>query len=154
MTNYEWDQEPNSKQFVYNGFPCVILRNPDTKFLCGYMGLTQFQRKALTDNLGEIKVHGGITYDQMGLREFDSRGAFHWIGFDCGHMGDTIPLLIEYVDKGLIKQDIINYSQPSFSPMFKGIYRNIDFVKHEIIDMVDQVVSLLSPKFFVMKEDL
>ena len=36
-----------------------------------------------------IKVHGGLTYSEMGTGKYLPSG-FWWFGFDCAHLGDRI----------------------------------------------------------------
>lgn len=76
----EWSMEPDHISFLDSAslphLRCAIVRN-SCGALCGYVKLPAgFQSL----NEDQLKVHGGITYQNDG-----------WIGFDCAHVDDFYP---------------------------------------------------------------
>ena len=110
----KWDLEPDSKEFVYNGYKCEIKRQPTMKHLCGYVSLpktSKFFQKGYDDI--DVNVHGGLTYAKMS-------GDLWKIGFDCAHLYDYIPGM-----------GFPNYGEET--------YRDMEFVEREIKTMVQQL---------------
>lgn len=95
--------------------------------LCGYIGVSDKHPWALSKDLrDEIEVHGGVTYcepylctlkGQVGLRDTI------WIGFDCGHCTDIVPASVGFLLLLLLPGQT---------------YKNIDFVKKELKQLVKQ----------------
>lgn len=125
--NEEWLNEPDHREFMYKGYNCVINRTESLGHLCGYVDIPENSRfygvKFL--ELPDINVHGGITFSDF----VNTKGKGHvWrIGFDCAHAWDICP----YDSTNAIE----------FMGMYKQ-YRNIHFVKTEILAMVDQIIEL------------
>ena len=114
----EWEKEPSFLEFSYKGYLCQIRRHSSLLNLCGYVVLPK-QNKFFGKNYNDIdvEVHGGLTYSQ------DIGEDFWKIGFDCGHLYDI---------------------SPGLSPSFledKSTYKNIEYVKREIENMVDQIIE-------------
>lgn len=127
----EWREEPNSLDFTFGNYQCVILRTPEILILCGYVAIPS-SHPFYKIEYPDIKCHGGITYSRMGLREYDEDGKHYWIGFDCGHAGDKIPLMDEMVFKN---PNIFN--RHTFS---EGTYKNMNFVKMQLMNIIDQLI--------------
>lgn len=141
----EWIDEPDSVEFEYEGFKCLISRiwkkgypNTTRRFgghLCGYVILTKDHPYFGKSSDLDLEVHGGITF---GEGDEDT-----WmIGFDCAHSGDIVPTMdyMERNDPNLIevrKIFPINEELKKFS-MFNPIYRNIDFVIEECKKLAGQ----------------
>ena len=109
--------------FEYKGYQCRILKQSwsgkenyflmgmdsySTSYYCGYVVVPQehpFYQMDYSDLRSLLSVHRGITFGQTiilrGTILSDLVGEFV-IGFDCGHLGDTIEKCnVEYVRKEL-----------------------------------------------------
>jgi hypothetical protein len=115
-------REPNYERFEYKGFKCLMRRNMQFGTWCGYVGIPSdhplFKKKDL-DELN-LDVHGGITWSDFLEDENDG---LYYIGFDCAHYLDVIPFMYMHV--------------PTFTN--EGIYRDADYVRQEIRNLVDQI---------------
>lgn len=126
--------EGDEDTFEYKGFKCGILRHTSMKHLCGYVFLGS--SKVDTDHL---KVHGGMTFEaEIGKNKFSEssheifRNLFSeeegWIiGFDCAHYMDMTPALVA--------------ARGMYNP-HEEVYRDMDFVRSELRDLVDQITLL------------
>ena len=100
-----WDQEPDKKQFEdqATGLPCLVVRNRDMGFLCGYVGVPPGHpaHGVKYDEL-DVDVHGGPTFSEACMEGDQERSICHipgpgdpdhvwWIGFDTGHAFDFMP---------------------------------------------------------------
>ena len=106
----EWNNEPHIVRFKKMGFDCLILRNKNTLHLNGYIRIPEnhpWHQK--NEDQIKVKVHGGITH--AGYHKLIDDGQW-WIGFDCAHFNDQIPLM-GFVDD-------------------KASYRNISYVRHQL----------------------
>jgi hypothetical protein len=122
----EWENEPNEKKFNYKGFECLILRHDESKHLCGYVAIPKIYSEIYEVSYEdlEINVHGGLTFSAKDADRFDEK--FWTIGFDCAHVGDLIPCLIEVL--------------PHFE-RFGDTYKNIAYVEKECKSIVDQIIE-------------
>ena len=133
----EWENEPDELRWVdeKTGMDCLILRHPSLKHLCGYVrvpfivqpGCSWCNCRHTTPNgkiLGEIRVHGGITFDGKfeHLKDLSIDG--FWYGFDCAHSGDFSPGTLKY---GFVPNET---------------YRNIAYVKAECEKLAEQLSKL------------
>lgn len=112
-------QEGNEKEFVYQGYECMILRVEGLGHLCGYVRIPY--NSPLKD-LGydvDFDVHGGITYNGT----FKHKGKEgHWIGFDTAHCMD---LSLYQLEKGYATDNLF--------------YRDMNYVTLEIQKLVHQI---------------
>ena len=129
-----------------DGFP-----PPFGGYLCGYLKLPEghswYGKKVDSENSPDCDIHGGLTYS-----EFEEDG--YWIGFDCCHSSDLIPSsekfkeekyenprissLIKEIEKmffSIIKPPI---DEEDFGLLFKRTYRNLNFVKCQLLDLANQ----------------
>ena len=110
-----WVKEPNYLAFEHEGYHCKIQRQ-EAGILCGYVRLDPkhpyYNIKPDALSLAELDVHGGITYCQMCEDGF-------WLGFDCAHYGDLIPLLYHRGET--------------------GVYRDMDYVIKQLKSLVEQL---------------
>ena len=105
-TRGPWDHEPDKAQWTDDAtrLPCLIVRGPHGA-LCGYVGVSPdhpWFGKGYDDEAAD--VHGGLTFSGSCQEGGDpSRGICHipaegqpdnvwWLGFDCAHYRDLIPL--------------------------------------------------------------
>lgn len=123
----EWTLEPDKVEFEYRGVDCLILRHDQGKHLCGYFAIPKFHELYQVEytRIG-IRVHCGLTYGRSGSEYVghpdDGRW---WLGFDCAHAEDLSP--------GFAEMAPSVYSSSC-------IYRNVEYVKKQIMRAVDQVI--------------
>ncbi|MEG0366072.1 MAG: hypothetical protein RR585_04500 [Coprobacillus sp.] len=112
----EWEKEPDIKKFKYKGYKCEIRRHPEMKSLNGYVEVPQTHPK-WGKHYSEIDIHchGGLTYSYTDK-------LIHTIGFDCAHLNDLIPGMLE-MGMGFESD----------------VYKNISYVKKELMKIVDQL---------------
>lgn len=118
----EWELEPDLKEFTHGKYKCSIIRNTDMGHLCGYIKVPKdniFYNKK--DILWKLDCHGGITFSHMAQ---DQDGKTFVIGFDCAHAWDLIPY------------NTFNFGSRYYN---ESVYRNIEFVEKELIDLCEQL---------------
>jgi len=153
-----WVDEPNEFELKYKDYICFGRRvciwegwKNDHLFgghWCGYIiippdhpwhGKEAFSEK---NPYSDLDIHGGITHSG-----FDHIRPGFSIGFDCGHLGDLTPSMIEIyqkIDKDMPKKfqearEILrNKSQGWF---LNHVYRDIEYVKQECRNLVDQAIE-------------
>lgn len=110
-----WDDEPDE----FGGEMMCARRRP-TGHWCGYVAIPPghpwYGRHY--DDI-PVEVHGGLTYARH-----DSEHHFYWVGFDCAHVGDLIPFMAE-----------------KYGPMPGDVYRDLGYVKSEIIRLARQIAA-------------
>jgi hypothetical protein len=118
-----WQDEANALWYSEGGAYGVVLRNPETGTLCGYVGVDQtnpaWNVSADGGNLPEAP--GGITKagaaplidHALGLPP----GKYHWIGFDTGHLPDDVVPLLSHIKHTL-------------GASSKATYKDLRFVLH------------------------
>lgn len=122
--NHEWENEPNYLRFVdeETGYECHINRNLDMGYLFGYIFISNTNRlyNKNLDELGFIKVHGGVTIIDFGKdKDGEDKQA---IGFDCCNPYDLIPTYHKYYE-----------NNPKYT------YKNIEYVKNECKKLAKQL---------------
>lgn len=118
------EQEGNEKDFNYKGYGCHIRRVgiPYMGHLCGYIEIPR------THNLYEkdydtiekiydyeLPAHGSLTFSGYVNNEY-------WIGFDCAHVGDLLPMFVG--------EDI-------YTPVKTDTYKTMEFVENNIKEIID-----------------
>jgi len=123
----EWEQEPDRVEFEHCGFKCLIVRQPESKHLCGYVGLPRWHPYYGRDYDDiDVDVHGGLTFSREGIGETWDKG-FWYLGFDCAHGGDLIPGHTKFSKKlGLELGEV---------------YRNIEYVRKETMQLAEQMTA-------------
>ncbi len=129
-----WQLEPDELRWIDDttGYSCVILRHPFLHHLCGYVGVFPWHPAYGLgynhDLIAKTDVHGGLTYAGDGLRN-ESSGDEWWLGFDCAHGGDLVPVMREeqFADLGLMDQ---------------CTYRTIEYVRKECTSLAQQLKQL------------
>jgi len=129
-----WEKEPDKIQWEdkKTRLPCLIVRHPVLGHLCGYVGVSKKHPKfgkGYDDQ--NVNVHGGLTYASPCMHnichivEEGEDDNVWWLGFDCGHLGDTSPGMMA--------------SMGHLSFFKDGTYKNIDYVKNECQDLARQL---------------
>ena len=81
-----WDDEPDDERFdTAVGLAAWVRRVPYGN-LCGYVALPPGHPLYGDDEL-VVDVHGGLTFSGV----FEPDDPTWWVGFDCGHWGDSTP---------------------------------------------------------------
>lgn len=123
------------ERFEYKGFPCVVMFQP-AGFRTGYVGLPKTHGCYGThyDSI-PIECHCGLTYSDYDLFGQDDKDTY-WIGFDCGHICDSLDIekVMEYY--GECHADRI---REMFSYLMCMPVRSFDYVKAECKSIVDQL---------------
>jgi len=87
-----WQDEPDRLEWRHaSGLPCWIVRNCMGS-LCGYVGVPPehpFYMRAPDDC--NVEVHGGLNYCGH-MTELGKERDIWWLGFDCAHCSDLMPL--------------------------------------------------------------
>lgn len=127
ISDKKWQFEKSYYKDVYRGHEFIIARNVELGHLCGYVEVKDKNLKRLVKKHGydartiyELNVHGGVTYaGEVGRKVF--------IGFDCAHFNDFVPLLLVdgYEGSGAIEN-----------------YRDAKFVRKECKNLIKQLKSL------------
>ena len=133
-----WNQEPDRVEWIDNtGLSCLVERYGRLGTLNGYVGVDSTHplfQKDYHNWRGDFRAHGGITWASFFNKEDASHFVEHnkkirlwWIGFDCSHGFDCIPL---YQNKffGGIGADIQNY-------------RSLSYVKKECLFLAKQIAT-------------
>lgn len=92
-----WLEEPDRIEWEHAGLPCLMERNSFSGHWCGYVGVAlghPWYGKD-EDELGAVEAHGGVTYSRLGLA---SAPEGWWVGFDCAHAYDFMPMLPRILD--------------------------------------------------------
>lgn len=141
----EWDDEPDKVHWIdeETDMDCLIVRN-GLGGLCGYVAVTEdhpFYGKDYDDV--DVEVHGGLTFASKCQEHVtEDHGVCHvpapgrsdnvwWLGFDCAHLGDACPGMIQY------------RNEISDSKLWdRDTYKNIAYVKNEIRLLAKQLKAV------------
>lgn len=138
-----WSMEPDKAQWIdqKTNLDCLAVRGPLGAW-CGYVGLPpghpgygkDYQE---VEALYDIDIHGGLTFsDACQKRDDPSVGICHvpqegrdkdiwWIGFDCAHAWDLVPVMQKYGTYGT--GDVV--------------YRDLRWVIRETARLAEQVTQ-------------
>lgn len=124
---YKMAEEGNNQEFLYKGFTCLASRMPQTLHINGYVKIPQGHKYFGVDyNDIPVTVHGGLTYCRL------ADDQVNWIvGFDTAHYMD-LSLSTLFMFDELMGMSVDNY-------------RTMDYVKDELIGLVDQLITLELP---------
>jgi hypothetical protein len=76
-----------------------------------------------------VEIHGGLTYSE-------STDKGYIIGFDCAHSGDVVP----FSSNGFGKSYMDDVLKKKYNKR-KSVYRNIEFVKNELKNLVTKILQ-------------
>lgn len=134
--------EGDERRFKYKGYECVIKRVPEMLHLCGYIkipkGHALYGDKDEEYGLLDIPVHGGVTFNG----DLEEDGGF-WIGFDCAHAGDLVPMMEFFIEKQNLAVDRLTGISQRGSYIREDTYRDMVYVAQNIRDMVDFIEEKL-----------
>jgi hypothetical protein len=145
MGELKWKEEPCRFEFDYKGLRCLIIRNDFTYHLCGSVSVNEthiFFEKEVSEIIKthDLEVHCGLSNCSYGLNEqwknlnsykemYDKEGKeLWWLTFDCDHENDIIPISYE-----LCKLN-------SYEMNEKRTYKDLDYVRNELIKLCDQIL--------------
>lgn len=134
-----WNNEPDKVQWVdpTTDLDCLIVRGPSGA-LCGYVGVYRDHPAYGKDYEDvDVQVHGGLTFAAK-CQEHDPEGICHvpepgrdgdvwWLGFDCAHAYDLMPVTFSYPDYTVFQGDV---------------YRDINYVTAECESLALQLSEL------------
>ncbi len=127
----EWLDEPDRDEFEHARLKCLILRHPELGHLNGYVAVPKghpcygkHYDHIPYDDLFPVEVHGGLTFSREGDGDILPKG-YWWLGFDCAHAWDLVPQILELMGREECET-----------------YRNFAYVRREIEDLADQLVTL------------
>jgi hypothetical protein len=154
------------KQLTTNeGFTAVVVFHNTLFHRCGYIGLPiEIANKIMNNEDNEfmdmdLDVHGGITYEspEQGY-PIETDEPFYWIGFDCGHLGDSkdFEAADAYMEAGMnITQSDYDANVKYFHP--SGTIKTLDYVVSECNGLSEQIANLRDytyPEDNVSKQDV
>lgn len=170
MEQKPWQTEPDRVELEFEGYPCLVIRNPSVGNLCGYVGIPEGHPLFGEHyDIPDVEVHGGLTYGDEGMGEEhdhqpyykpmrDKNGKrLYWYGFDCAHSGDYCPgtyesMLEHYTnlhlpqtnDHYLNARDLARQSQhvKMFEQKDYETYRDVAYVTSEIESLAKQLKAL------------
>jgi|SRR5690349_268965 len=128
-----WVTEPDIVEWVDEAsrLPCLILRNPESGSLCGYVGVPPGhpaygyaysgidEADEVDECIRHIRVHGGLTFS--GSRPDGVEDGLWYFGFDCAHYGDK-----SYFSAPLAG---------AMKGLLQGEYRDVTYVMDECADL-------------------
>ncbi len=142
MVDGIWHDEPDRVEFKHAGIQCLAKRGPHGNW-CGYVGVPpghpwhgEHGINYREDSLGEVDVHGGITYSAAcdhdnGICHVPEPGEpehLFWQGFDCGGAFDLQPMVLTW-----------SLNRGGYEGMGIGdVYRDLAFVTAEIKRLAEQ----------------
>lgn len=146
-----WMSEPDFMLWTCEetGYECIILRSTFSFSLCGYVGIPEthplfslhFNDDVFSEYMrsGKFQAHGGLNFsseavfsDHISQNFTKSKWFF---GFDCSHLGDFSPAMKANHKKLNIASPFLNELANS------GMYRDINYVKKEVISLAKQLKS-------------
>lgn len=129
----EWIEEIDEMDFSYKNYVCAIKRNTSGN-LCGYVALCK-EHPYFSKNYDEMEIecHGNLTY---GEKTHSKIFIQYWVGFDCGHVFDLIPVIKSTKE--------IFSMRNGFPPseLFNGTYKNMNFCIEQCKSIVNQLIVI------------
>jgi len=135
-----WDDEPDRREWRYDGLPCLIVRSNGGGALCGYVGVPAshpWYGRGYDGIDCDVEVHGGLTYSDRCAGHIchvpkpGESDDVWWLGFDCAHAYDIRPA-----------HDALNKRYDIQPQRFGGdVYRDIDYVRGEVESLARQVLA-------------
>lgn len=130
------------KEFIIDEFRCVII-GQKMGHRCGYIEIPADHKYYCVEyDDVNIEVHGGWTYSEYTYNNYPTEASSKswWIGFDCGHFGDTkdLELIKSFGDDELTKY----YVDMEARFPERGEVRTLEYVENELIEAVKQLNNI------------
>jgi hypothetical protein len=124
----EWVEEIDYKSFSHKAFDCIIYRHwLGSGYFSGYVRIPPYHcwfEKRFYEI--DARVHGGLSFSVKSPSSY-------WLGFDCAGCDDIQPGIAD-----MQREYIARFE----NKLYPGLtYKNIDFVKKELMDLVDQGIE-------------
>lgn len=130
-----WMDEPDHVEFKSHGMPCILMRSLISFTWCGYVALSKNHPYFKKDyNKIPVKVHGGLTFGSHFLRPDINDENLYWIGFDCGHLFDFLPIFMSR-----LKNDITDHHDLFRRLSSECQYRTFDYAMEQVINLAKQM---------------
>lgn len=134
--------------FEYKGYRCVVVFL-DMFHRCGYVALNKGDAGYLFDYdegvLYDVKCHGGLTYANNKLLDFEKDGSW-WIGFDTAHWMDKrdYKSAEKYFgdDENTLKRIKYCKELDAIYPGDEGEIRTLEYCEEECKKIVEQIIKL------------
>ncbi len=143
-----WDDEPDKIQWIDPGtdLDCLIVRNP-MGALCGYVGVPPghpWHGLGYGEIEDDIDVHGGLTFAaSCNENAPEGHGVCHvpepgrpadvwWLGFDCAHSGDVVPIVTQYEQDYPVEMRFYGRTDA---------YRDVEYVTGQCQHLAAQVIA-------------
>lgn len=87
--------EDNCSFFTFKDLGLAVIKNPVTLTYCGYVCVPKQHPwyKVQYSEIKNVNIHGGLTYSAMKHPLVDIFTDMWWVGFDCAHSGDIVPII-------------------------------------------------------------
>lgn len=106
-----WLDEPDRVEFRVHGLPCLIRRNTEMGFLCGYVAVPpghplHGMQYRTANQLAPLRAHGEVNYskpcqdDVCHVPRPGEPDDVWWFGFHCGFGWDYIPGYYQWTHHG------------------------------------------------------
>ena len=135
-----WEYEPDTAEWTCSrtGYRCRIWRHPESRTLCGYVGIPRDHRLYGLDHTDsrvsiEIDIHGGLTFSEQ------KGDGLTWFGFDCNHGFDFSPGM--YLT--LLGQE---WRTDEFIGVDSHKYRTWEWVEKEVTGLALQLLHVADRK--------
>lgn len=122
--NNEWSCGPwttersNFEEWEHVGLQCAALRNHELGNWCGYVCVPKDHKYYGLVNKYYLGLgHGGVTYADFNNEEF-------WLGFDCAHAFDVVPIFLGHMF------------------LSNAAYRDLEYVRDQVNRMAEELVFL------------
>ncbi len=135
-----WQDEPDHIEWddAKTRLKCIINRCPGAGHLCGYVGV--LERIKDRDDENALRAHGGITFNGY----YEEHPGLWFFGFDCGHGGDISP----GSEAHFRHPHVLGVTFPQ-----GATYKDVEYVKSEIEDLVKQIFDPLTALADTLKDD-
>ncbi len=165
-----WQSEPDFAYAIYKGHPLVLIRNFSSGSWLGYIGIDPKSKfisrnydRSEVDLVDVLEVHGGVTFTSKGERFYqiimqynlgdiladikEDFKSYFWIGFDCAHFDDIAPgfksisKIFENDEYAKSMEELTSHLESLFDRKH-ATYKDIEFAKSELTNLVDQVIEI------------
>jgi len=139
-----WQDEPDRVEWEYQGYPCLMVRNPVLGNWCGYAAVPPghpWHGKSANDL--DVHAHGGVTFSSLcdghicHVPKPGEPADVWWLGFDAGHAWDIVPGLESlFTRAGRSEED--RELMSTLSEACNRRYRTVDYIRAQVEGLADQ----------------